>query len=218
MNSTQVLIADDHHMVAESLKVLLEMIPGVEVCSIVNNGWQALSFVEKYPVDIVLADFFMPLLNGVDMAIRMKEKFPETKVMILTMSEDPAHIKDALIAGVDGYVMKKSGRSELEKAMKTVLAGEKYFGHDVVLTLSKMTDHNNANGKASLNDTKALTKREFEIVKLIIRECSNQEIAEKLFIHSTTVETHRRNIFRKLGVSSALGLMRWAMKHNFVEE
>lgn len=214
----KILIADDHHVVADSLSMLLGSFESFEVVGIVNNGWQVLNFVEKCAVDIVLADLHMPLLNGNDMTARLREQHPLAKVIILTMSEEAVHIREALQAGVCGYVMKSADRAELIRAIQTVAEGENYFSEKIVRKLAEIPNLNNTNGKAAIDDTVPLTKRELEILRLIVEDLSNQAIADRLHLSVTTVETHRRNLLKKVGVSTAVGLMRWALKHKLIDE
>ncbi|SOE21173.1 DNA-binding response regulator, NarL/FixJ family, contains REC and HTH domains [Spirosomataceae bacterium TFI 002] len=217
MKNTKILIADDHHLVAESLSLLLASVSGFEIVGITNNGWQALSFVEKNAVDIVLTDYHMPFLNGIEMTIRMKAVSPHTKCIILTMSEEADHIKEALKVGVYGYVMKSAEKPELVRAIQSVALGDKYFSESVVKKLAEIPEYNSPNGKTRVEDVIPLTKREIEILRLVSEDLSNIEIGKRLFISSTTVETHRRNLMKKLGVSTAIGLMRWGLKHGIVE-
>ncbi|MFC3811280.1 response regulator [Lacihabitans lacunae] len=216
MEDTKILIADDHHLVAESLSMLLDSVPGFTIVGAVNNGWQALSFLEKNEVDIVLADYHMPLLTGIEMTMKMKETSPNTKSIILTMSEDAALIKEALKVGIYGYVIKSAEKPELINAIKTVAKGEKYFSETIVRKLAEIPELNSPNGKTRIEDVNLLTKREIEILKLVSEDLSNIEIGERLYISSTTVETHRRNLMKKLGVNSAIGLMRWGLRNGVV--
>lgn len=214
----KILIADDHHVIAESLSMLLGTFESFEVVGAVNNGWQVLNFIEKNTIDIVLADLHMPLLNGNDMTVRLREQYPLVKVIILTMSEEAAHIREAVQAGVCGYVMKSAERAELIKAIQAVALGEKYFSEKIVRKLAEIPNLNNTNGKTAIDDIVPLTKRELEIMRLIAEDLSNQAIADRLHLSVTTVETHRRNLLKKVGVSSAVGLMRWALKHKLIDE
>lgn len=217
MVTIKILIADDHHLIAESLSMLLGTVEKFEIVGLVNNGWQALSFIENNKVDVVLADIHMPLLNGLQMALKLKETISSTYIIILTMSEEAHHIREALQAGVHGYVMKSAERLELIKAIKTVFSGEKYFSEKIVKKLAEMEDVQSPNGKIRIKDIMSLTKREIEILRLVVEDLSNIEIGEYLHISSTTVETHRRNLMKKVGVSSAIGLMRWGLRHGLVE-
>lgn len=216
MISPKILIADDHHLVAESLSMLLGTVEEFEIVGIVNNGWQVLDFVEKHEVDIVLADLHMPLLNGIETTLRLKETSPKVKCILLTMSEEAQHINDGLTVGIYGYVMKSAEKHELISAIRTVAKGEKFFSEKIVRKLSEIPHQNGLNGKTNLDDVTPLTKREIEILKLIVEDLSNLEIGERLNISSTTVETHRRNLMKKVGASTAIGLMRWGLKHGLL--
>lgn len=218
MKKIKILIADDHPLVAESLSLLLESEEEFEIIGIVNNGWQALSFVEKYGADIVLTDYSMPLLNGVELAMRLKEQAREVKTIMLTMNEQANHIRESIQAGVHGYVMKSAEKTELVKAIKAVYGGEKYFSEKTVKKLAEIPNKDSVDGKTRVEDVLSLTRREVEIVRLISEDLNNIEIGERLNISPTTVETHRRNLMKKIGVSTVLGLVRWGLKHGVVKE
>lgn len=217
MKKIKILIADDHLIVAESLNILIDMMADFEVVGTVKNGWEALSFVDKHEVDLVLSDLHMPVMNGIETTIRLREKFPKVKIILLTMSEEPGIIKEALIAGIDGYIMKNIEKKELETAIRRVVSGQKYFSEAVVMRLAQVPNQATPSGKDEISENIPLTPREIEIMQLIIQELTNVEIAEKIFISPTTVETHRRNLMKKLGVSSALGLMKYALKHGLIK-
>lgn len=217
MKKTKILLADDHPIVAESLAILINMMDDFEVIGTVNNGWEVLSFVETNEVDLVLSDLHMPVMNGIETTIRLREKFPHIKIMLLTMSEETVIIKEALVAGIDGYMMKNIERKELQTALRQVANGQKYYSQAVVMRLAEIPNPATASGKDEISEHMPLTPREIEIMQLIIQELTSAEIAEKIFISPTTVETHRRNLMKKLGVSSALGLMKYALKHGLVK-
>ena len=213
----RVLVADDHVIVAESLSILIDTMDGIEVVGTANNGWQVLTFLETNDADVVLTDLHMPLMNGIETTIRVREKYANVRVILLTMSEEPAVIKEALVAGVDGYIMKSAERKELENAIKTVASGQKFFSEAVIKRLAQMPNLNTVTGNDNVEENISLTPREIEVMQLVIQDLSNIEIAERIFIGVSTVETHRRNLMKKLGVNSALGLMKWAMKHGFLK-
>jgi DNA-binding NarL/FixJ family response regulator len=217
MTPTRILIADDHPLVADSLSMMLSTVEDFEVVGTVSNGWQAITFIENNPVDILLADIHMSLLNGINMSIRLFEQKIPIKIVIVSMSEEAQHIKEAVQAGVHGYVMKSSERPELIKAIRVVMSGEKYFSEKIVRKLAEMPNSNNVNGRENIQNNVPLTEREMQIMRFITQDLSNIEIGAELCISSTTVETHRRNLMKKLGVSTAVGLMRWALKHQLIE-
>lgn len=218
MNLTKILIADDHQLVAESLAMMLETEPEFVIAGIVNNGWQALNFVEQNEVDVILTDYHMPLLNGKELTLKLREISPESRCIILTMSEEAEHIRECVQVGVYGYVMKSAERSELVKAIQQVAGGDKYFSERIVHKLAEIPDDNSPNGKSRVEDVSILTKRELEILQLITQDMTNVQMADHLNLSPTTVETHRRNLMKKLGISTAIGLMRWGLKNGVVTE
>ncbi len=205
----QILLADDHKIFADSLSLLLSGFKGVEVVGQVNNGKQVLSFLENFPVDVVLSDLHMPNMNGVEMILHIRQQFPTVKVLMLTMAEDSLHIREALQAGADGYILKSTGKEELEKALSTIMAGKQYISDRVLEELYRQTEP--ADKAADL--LTALTNREIDVIKLIAEEHNSNQIAEKLFISLNTVETHRKNLFKKLNVKNSLGVIKFALKH-----
>jgi len=217
MQKIKILIADDHLIVAESLGILINRIPDFEVVATVKNGQEALKYLDTHEVDLVLSDLHMPVMNGIETTIRIREKYPQVKTVLLTMSEDASIIKEALIAGIDGYIVKNIEKKELEAALRRVINGQKYFSEAVVMRLAEVPNEATPSGKDEIGEHIPLTPREIEIMQLIIQELTNAEIAEKIFISPTTVETHRRNLMKKLGVSSALALMKYALKHGLVK-
>ncbi|MDI9869568.1 response regulator transcription factor [Flectobacillus roseus] len=217
MPSIKILIADDHPLVAESLGMLLDLQEDLEVIGTVNNGWQALSFVENSQPDIIIADLQMPLLNGINMTIRLREKYPKIKVILLTMSEEATDIREGLQAGIHAYIMKSAERPELLKAIYAVSNGQKYFSEKIEKKLAEIPNPENPSGHLTLSDEVPLTPRELEIVRLVLQNKSSVEISETLFVALNTVHTHRRNLMKKIGVNTSIGLMQWAIKHGLVE-
>ena len=217
MNPIKILIADDHPLVAESLSLLLGSIENFEIVSIVHNGLQALEYVQKDSPDILLVDYHMPILNGVEVVSKVCEIAPDVKCILLTMNEEASFIKESIQAGAYGYVMKSAEKPELVNAIKTVHGGKKYFSEKIVRKLAEIPNENAVNGKLTIQDIHTLTKREIEIVRLVAEDLNNMEIANRLNIAATTVETHRRNLMKKIGVSTAVGLVRWGMKNGVVE-
>jgi DNA-binding NarL/FixJ family response regulator len=145
---------------------------------------------------------------------QIKEKFPDVKVLALTMSNDDLHIRQMIQAGASGYIMKSAGRSELKEAILSIMNGKHYFSDEA--THSIMMDLVKGKGKASSSEVVHITDRELEILELIIKEYTNQEIAEKLYISSRTVDAHRRNLLQKTGARNTAGLVKYAFQHNII--
>ncbi|MFN8354238.1 MAG: response regulator transcription factor [Spirosomataceae bacterium] len=208
-----VLLADDHKIFADSLSLLLSNIEGIIVVGHATDGRQALNFLEQHEVDIVLSDLHMPQMNGVEMALHIRLRFPQTKVLMLTMAEDAPHIREALQAGVTGYVLKSAGKEELEKALRTVAMGHRYLSEMALRELYRQAIPADE-GPELLH---SLTSREIEILRLIAQEYSSTQIADKLFISLNTVESHRKNLFKKLNAKNSLGLIKFALKNGLVD-
>ena len=212
---TRILLVDDHQVILDSLKLLFKTIDNIEVVGILNDSRKVMEFIENEPVDILISDLHMPHLSGIDLTLLLKNSAPNVKVILLTMAEDALHIREALRAGVHGYVLKKATKDELEKAISQVSAGKKYYSEAVIDELTSSPDDDLNNNKPE--NIEHLTSREIEILKLITMEYSTNEIAEKLFISVATVESHRSNLMKKLHVKSAIGMAKYALKHGLVD-
>lgn len=214
--SIRVLITDDHQIVLDSLSLLISTIPAMEVVGTLNDSRKVLGFLDTHEIDILVTDLSMPYLSGVALTLQVRQKFPNLKILMLTVSEDADNIRQAFQAGVSGYVMKKANRTELERALTTVARGEKYFSEAVMKELLSPASLAATSNEEIPSEPIAVTARELEIIRLIAQELSTSEIAERLFISVGTVETHRHNILRKLGVKNAIGIIKYAVKNKLV--
>jgi len=215
-SSIRVLLTDDHEIILDSLSLLLSRIEGIDVVGTLNDSRDVVSFLDVNDVDILLTDMDMPLLDGIQLTLRVRQQFPQVKVLMLTVSEDADSIREAFRAGISGYVMKKAGKSELERALKTVARGEKYFSESVMSQLVALPMTSVRPTDEAPAPLSPLTDREIEIIRLIAQELSTNTIADKLFISPGTVETHRHNILRKLGVKNSIGIIKYALKNGLV--
>lgn len=204
-------ILDDHQIVIDGLKLLLAGHPIFEISMEFNRGFDLLEAMKSESADIVLTDIMMPDMDGYEVALRIRKEFPETKVVALSMNGDGMLI-DQMIehAGVAGYLLKTAGKDELITALLAVSAGDTYFSHEILTEL-----HNFRRIKKE-NEGIHLTAREIDIIRCMSEDLSNREIAEKLFISERTVETHRKNIFRKTGMHSAMSLVEFARKRKLI--
>lgn len=216
MKEISVLLADDHEVVLDSLAMMIGSLEGVAVLATAKSGQEALNRLASTPVDVVLSDMHMPELNGIELALRLREHHPATKLILLTMEEEPETIRAAMQAGVWGYVLKRATKKELEKAIFSVAEGTKYFTEEVHRQLAQIENETTPNGHETPESVQSLSKREIEIIRLIVSEVSSQEIAGQLFISPSTVETHRRNIFKKLDIHSVVALTRFAIRNKIV--
>jgi DNA-binding NarL/FixJ family response regulator len=210
----RLLIADDHRIFAQSLASFLENELGMEVVGTAANGIKALQQLEIQEVDILLTDMQMPDMDGIALTLAVQQNFPNVKVLMLSMIEDPTLIRSAIQVGIDGYLLKTVDNSELLKALRIIQYGGQYFQPTVMQRLV------NAPASAITDDTdylKVLTEREIEVLKLIAQEYSSPDIAEKLFISLNTVEAHRKNLFKKLNVKNSIGLIKFALRFGLID-
>ncbi len=212
---TKLLLIDDHQVLLDSLKLLFRSITNVEVVGVINDSREVKRFLENHEVDILVSDLHMPYFSGIDLTLQLRKSHPNLRILLLTMAEDALHIREAIRAGVHGYVLKKTGKEELEKEILKLMEGKKYYSEAVI-------DEIAASAEDDLNDAQPetiehLTVREIEILKHITLEKSTSEIAEILFISISTVETHRANLMKKLNVKSAIGMVKYAIKHGLME-
>ncbi len=210
-DSIRILLVDDHQIILDSLGLLFDLMEGITLIDTVNDSRKVLELLAEKNVDILITDMSMPYMNGIELSFQVKEKYPDMKILMLIVNDQGDRIQDAFKAGISGYVMKKAGRIELENAIRTIAAGQLHFSQEVMRTLLSTKE-----GDDQFEKIKHLTKREVEIIKLIVREFSSAEIAEKLFISQGTVETHRHNIFKKLDVKNAIGLVKFALKYKLI--
>lgn len=213
----RVLIVDDHQLMIEGLKSLLEDEEDVAFVLGANSLEETLKILGSNPIDVILMDVNMPNVSGIDATQKIKEIYPEIKVIALTMHDDISIITKMIKAGASGYVLKRTNMNEVIEALKTVHNNGKYLS---MSTQNIIMD--NLMSPADLLDRKedkkaVLSSRELEVLKLIAKEYSNEQIGEKLFISERTVEAHRRNIFIKTKTKSIIGLMKYAIKEELIE-
>ncbi len=207
-------MADDHKIVRDGIKLMLESQVGIDVVAEANNGAEALDKLKDVLIDIIIMDINMPEMDGITATKEIKNTYPDVKVLALTMSNDDLHIRQMIQAGASGYIMKSAGRAELKDAIHSIMNGKHYFSDEATHTI--MMDLVRGKGKPSSPDSVHITDRELEILELIVQEFTNQEIAEKLFISSRTVDAHRRNLLQKTGARNTAGLVKYAFQHNVI--
>ncbi len=207
----RIFLVDDHQMVIDGIASILADEKDVQVVGTASNGRDALDKIAIDSPDLILLDINMPEMDGIQVVKELRKNGDHTKVLILTMHNNAQFTKQLSELGVNGCILKNTGKAELLNAIKLVHKGEKYYGKAVTDSLlTSMEKTQEAVKKVKL------TKREVEIVKLIANELTTNEIAEKLFISTLTVETHRKNIISKLKVKNAAGLVRFAFENGLV--
>ena len=183
----------------------------MEIVGIVENGKLALKYLEKDQVDIVLSDLQMPEMGGTELVLQIRNRFPAVKVMILSMVSEASLIREAIQAGAAGFGSKNMDKDELERALRMIHNGETYISSNILRELTRVPAATRYDETES--EMRVLSEREIEVLSLIAQELNTNEIAEKLFVSVNTVETHRKNLFKKLGVKNAIGLIKFALRH-----
>lgn len=213
MATIGVLLVDDHSIVRIGLAGILEDVKNIRVLAEAETGQVALDLFERLKPDITILDITMPDMDGIEVCRKILEKDIKAKLIIMTMHLTEEYLNRALSAGVSGYLLKNTGKDELISCIKNVMAGKRVFSKDV----SDFIACNYANkGQAAENPLNILTKREKEILTMIIDGKTNQLIASELFISPRTVEAHRANMMNKLGINNVAALVRKAIENKLV--
>ena len=203
-----IVLADDHEVVRTALRMLLESEDGIEVVAEASDVEWAVRYLLGHKPTVLVLDLNMPGRDSLDAVPDMKKASPETEIVVLTMQDDPAFARQALQAGVNGYVLKEAAEAELVEAVRSAARGETYVQPAVGARLAAEPQDGAADG---------LTDRETDVLGLIALGHTNAEIAEQLYLSVRTVESHRAHIQHKLGLSSRSELVRYALDHGMVE-
>ncbi len=211
----KISIADDHQIFIDGLKALLSGIEDFEIVKEANNGKELLEQMESLIPDIVLMDMNMPEMNGLEASKEIRKKYPEVKILVLTMHGSIDYIQKLIKAGAQGYLLKNTGKTELETAIRTLIKGENYYSDEVTKRIMQGLQKKQSQD----NDYQIveLTEREKQVLILIADELTTHEIADKLFISHHTVETHRKNLISKLNVRNVNGLVKYAVQQGLVD-
>lgn len=214
MNKTRIVVADDHHILLDGLKALLQKQKNLEIVGLYNDGQKLFDDLKNSSPEIALVDINMPGLNGMELTQKIKEFYPHISVIALSMFDDSGHIMEMIEAGVSGYLLKNVNDKELIEAIKTVSDGRMYLSPEVSEKITSMALTQQR--KLAQPEEPKLTERELEILKLIVAENSNAEIAATLFISERTVETHRKNMLRKTNNKTIVGLLKYAIEKQLI--
>jgi len=212
MSTTKVCITDDHQMVLEGIKLLIDGQSDVEVTALCNSGADLIEYLKTEIPDVILLDINMPDMNGIEACKIIKKIYPSVKIIGLSMIAENNLIRLMLKNGADGYLHKNAGRSDIVQAIIDVSNGKRYLTREITDLLIGNPD----SLRHSNTPFPKLSSRETQILKMIVYEQTTQEIAETLFISFGTVETHRRNIMIKLGAKNTAGLVRIALEYNLI--
>ncbi len=211
----KIILADDHQVMREALRLLLETQADFKVVAEIGDGLEAVQSVKNYQPDILIVDMMMPGLSGLDVARRTRQVSPATKVIVLSMYDAESYVVDALAAEVSGYVLKKSSSAELVYAIRQALAGNVFLSPSlneraIQAYIQRVQE---SRGEDSFS---TLTQREREIFFLAVEGLSNPQIADRLTLSVRTVEMHRRNMMKKIGLVSQTELVKYALKRGLV--
>ncbi len=199
----RIIIAEDHQSLIDGIRLSLASQPDLEVVAEAHDGNMLIELVERHVPDVVITDIRMPICDGITATLQIKQKFPQVKVVAFSMFDQEQAVQQMREAGASGYIMKNSSLAVLLDAVRTVAQGKEYF--DEGLTVK------NADGK----DEGLLSSREAEILRMIGQGKTSQEIADILFIGKSTVDTHRKNILRKMNAQGKTDLLRFALERKY---
>ena len=214
MATLRILLADDHTLVRQGLRKLIEVRPEWEVVAEAGNGRDAVRLAEQHRPDVAVVDVAMPLLNGIEATRQITKRAPQTKVLVLSMYSDEAYVTQMLKAGAIGYLLKDSADVDLVQAVQAVSQGKSFFSPAVARLMSD--DYARQRGENAVDRYESLSEREREIFQLVAEGKTNKEMAALLFISPSTVETHRARIMEKLDLHSAAEIVLYAVRRGVV--
>jgi two-component system response regulator NreC len=216
-NPCRILIAEDHAILREGLRALLCTDPNLEIVGEAGDGQTAIRCVDNLSPDLVLMDLSMPKMSGLEAIRDIKNRNPDTKIIVLTVHKTEEYVLSTLQAGADGYVLKDADHSELRTAIKNVMAARRYLSPEI--SEKVITGYLDGKERLQVNSVlETLTKREREVLKLIAEGYKNREVAHYLFISPKTVEKHRANLMKKLNLHNASALTAFAIEKGIVDK
>lgn len=213
MNKVKILLADDHGIVRDGIKSTLSHEKNIKVIAEASNGLEAVEAVKKFNPDVAILDISMPQMNGIEAVRKITKSGSETRCLILSMHDKEEYVMQAIEAGAAGYLLKDTEKEEFIKAITTVAKGEKYFSTAVSGILVNGYLHKVKNGTSSdRQDENSLTRREMDILRMIVDGKNNKDIADELDISIRTIETHRGNMMKKMRVKNAVEMVKKAIE------
>jgi DNA-binding NarL/FixJ family response regulator len=218
MSSIKVLLVDDHKLIRDGIKAHFEDDSRFQIVGEASNGQMALDLLKETETDIVLMDINMDVMDGIECTTKLMELYPNTKVLALTMLAENQHIKEMLKAGAVGYLLKNSNEQEIKQGIISVREGLPYYSPEVMQTvMNSLAAPLTKKKKSKFEPSIPLTEREKEVLVLIIKEFSNQEIADQLYISKRTVDAHKRNLLEKTGAKNVAGLVIFALNNSIID-
>ena len=217
MKKTRILLADDHQLVRTGFRKILESYENFKVVEEAENGKEVLQKIEQAKPDIIILDFSMPVMNGVETAEKIREFDENVKILILTMHDNETIILDGISAGINGYIYKDSEMEELVNAVNVIMSGKDYFSEGVKEKIIEFHKNRKKGKFYELADERIpLSKREIEVISHIAKGMNSYEIAERLFISQFTVIKHRKNILKKLNMKNFAEVVNFAKDNNII--
>lgn len=215
----RIVLVDDHKLIRDGIRSYLNADKGkYDLLDEAENGKEALEKIKQLKPDLVITDLNMPIMDGLELIKELKKSYPEIKIIVLSMIDEAQYIKQVLKLGANGYLLKNSGSEEVKKAIDTVMNDASFYSAEVTNVIMSQLASGGRQKKVSRFDNDfTLTSREKEILKLIVQEYNNGEIADKLFISIRTVDAHKRNMIEKTGSKNIAGLLVWAIKNNIID-
>ena len=213
----KVLIADDHTMFVDGIESLLKTEKTIEVVGKCFDGLAVFDEMDKKEIDVLLLDINLPGMNGIDVCKKLTSTHPKVRVLALSMHNDESFVSEILKNGAMGYILKNTGKSELVSAIEKVSQGHTYFSKEVTETIMRSLVNERRRSRKTALSAPIVSRREKEVLTLIVKEFTTQEIAEELHISLKTVESHRRSLLTKLNVRNTAGLVRVAVANDLVE-
>lgn len=213
---TTIVLADDHKVVRQGLRAVLEAGPDLRVVGEAGNGLDVLRLVERLRPDVLVLDVMMPGLNGLEVARQLKKRSPKTLVVILSIHKDESYVIEALKNGAAGYVLKDSSAAELVKAVQEAAAGRRYLSPPLSDSAIEAYIQRATSAPTEIDRYDSLSSREREVLQLVAEGYTNAEIGKRLFISPRTVEIHRANMMHKLRLRNQTDLVRYALKRGIL--
>jgi DNA-binding NarL/FixJ family response regulator len=209
---TDILLIDDHAMIRDAIKFYFDGNEDFRVAGEAENGAEALELLRVGAFEVVITDINMPKMDGIELMGHIQKEFSGQKVLVLSMLDDAVYINKMIALGANGYILKNAPKEELFEAVRTLVRGENYYSKEIYQTIIDSIAGKKPKQRLTLEAS--LSKREKEVLRLIVKEYSNQEIADELFISIRTVEAHKRNLLDKTGAKNIAGLVMFAVERN----
>jgi two-component system response regulator NreC len=216
MGKIKLLIVDDHTIVRDGLCSLLELAGDIDIVGEASDGKEGLEQVGKLLPDVVLIDIAMPIMGGLEAIRRMRKKFSEIKILVLTQYDDKEHVFPAIQAGANGFISKTAASSELTSGIRAVFAGGAYLSPSIAKLFVEDYKHETAT-RDKCDPYEQLTDRERDVLMLVVEGHTTQEIADTMVISPKTVEGHKRNLMAKLGITNRIDLVKYAVRRGLID-